>query len=64
MVEFSPEKVRGLMAERGLKQTDLAVELCIDLTSINNKLTGKTEFKLNEIKQLARLFDVVFTISC
>lgn len=63
MVEFTTEKLKGLMAEKGLKQIDLAVELNVDLASINNKINGRTDFKLAEIKQLARLLNVDFIIT-
>lgn len=62
-IEFSKEKVKGLMAENSLKQIDIAVELGISLLALQNKLNGKTEFKLDEIRQLARTFNVDFTIS-
>lgn len=63
MVEFSKEKVRGLMAEKGLKQVDIAVELNISLVALQDKLNGRTDFKHSEIRALALLFNVVFTIS-
>ena len=63
MVEFRKEKVKGLMAENGLKQIDVALELNISLVALQQKLSGKTEFKAEEIKQLARTFNVDFVIS-
>ena len=63
MVEFTKEKVKGLMAENGLKQIDVALELNISLVALQQKLSGKTEFKAEEIKQLARTFNVDFIIS-
>ena len=63
MVEFSKEKVRGLMAENRIKLVDLAIELNIDISTLQNKLNGKTEFKADEIKQMAKTFNVDFTIS-
>lgn len=62
MVIFTKEKVKGLMAENGLKQIDIAVELGISLVALQNKLNGKTDFKLDEIRQLARTFNVDFII--
>lgn len=62
MVVFTKEKVKGLMAENGLKQIDIAVELGISLVALQNKLNGKTDFKLDEIRQLARTFNVDFII--
>lgn len=63
MFEFSLEKIRGLMAEKGMKQIDLADALDISIYAINCKLTGKTEFTLREIKELARIFNVEFIIT-
>lgn len=63
MVEFTKEKVKGLMAERGLKQIDVAEELNISLLALQQKLNGKTEFKADEIRQLSRTFNVDFIIS-
>ena len=63
MVEFSKEKVKGLMAENGYKQVDIALELDISLVALQSKLSGKTEFKADEIKHLANIFNVDFTIS-
>lgn len=62
MVEFTKEKVKGLMAENGLKQIDIAVELNISIVALQQKLNGKTDFKLDEIRQLARTFNVDFVI--
>ena len=63
MVEFTTEKLKGLMAEKGLKQIDLAVELNIDLGTVNRKMNGKNDFNLAEIKQLARFLNVDFIIT-
>ena len=63
MVEFTKEKVKGLMAENGLKQIDVALELNISLVALQQKLNGKSEFKAEEIRQLARTFNVDFVIS-
>ena len=63
MFEFTIEKLKGLMAERGLRQIDLADTLCISMSAINNKMLGKTEFTLREIKELSKLFNVEFIIN-
>lgn len=62
MFEFTLEKVRGLMAERGLKQIDVADALNVSLATINAKLTSKIDFTVKEVKELARLFNVEFII--
>lgn len=62
MFEFTLEKVRGLMAENGLKQIDVADALNVSLVTINAKLTNKIDFTVKEVKELARLFNVEFII--
>ena len=62
MFEFTLEKVRGLMAEKGLKQIDVADALNVSLVTINAKLTSKIDFTVKEVKELARLFNVEFII--
>lgn len=63
MVEFTKEKVKGLMAEKGYKIIDIAEAINISYSSMQNKLTGKQDFTLEEIKKIGKEFDVVFTIS-
>lgn len=62
MFEFTLEKVRGLIAEKRLKQIDVADELNISLSTLNSKLNGKVDFTVKEVKELARLFNVEFII--
>ena len=62
MFEFTLEKVRGLMAEQGFKQFDVADALNVSLATINAKLTGKIDFTIREVKELARFFNVEFII--
>lgn len=53
MKESKPyAKLRGRLAERGLTQNEIATMLGVSLTSVNNKLTGKTEFSPKEMKIL------------
>lgn len=63
MVEFSLDKIRGLMAEKGLKQIDVADALSVSYATINSKLTGKIDFTYREIRELAKLLNVEFIIS-
>lgn len=63
MYEFSIEKLKGLMAEKGLKQIDVADALGVSLTTASAKFTGKVDFTLREIKELAKLFNVDFIIT-
>lgn len=53
MKESKPyAKLRGRLAERGLTQNEIATMLGVSLTSVNNKLTGKTDFSPKEMKIL------------
>lgn len=63
MYEFTLEKLRGLMAEKKLKQIDVADALNVSLATINAKLTGKIEFTVKEVRELARVFNVEFIIT-
>lgn len=51
-------KIKGLMAENGHKQKDLAKILDLSLQSVNLKLQGKTDFKVNELVKIARQYGV------
>ncbi len=59
---FNANKIRGLMAEHGLKQTDIARVINKTEMTLRNKLQGKTEFTATEIATLASLFNVSPTI--
>lgn len=63
MQEFTLEKVKGLMAEKGLKQIDVAEGLGVSLTTANSKLNGKIDFTLKELKELARILNTDFIIT-
>ncbi len=59
MKESKPyAKLRGRLAERGLTQNEIATILGVSLTSVNNKLTGKTEFSPKEMKILKMTLDL------
>jgi transcriptional regulator with XRE-family HTH domain len=55
---FNTNKVRGLMAEHNLKQTDIAKVINRSEVSLRSKLSGKTDFTATEIAALAKLFNV------
>lgn len=44
------------LARNGLKPADIAKLLNVSLKTAHNKLAGKTEFTLSEIKKIASLF--------
>lgn len=57
--KFNPNKVKGLIAEKGITQEILATEvLGISDTALNNKLLRKSQFKDTEIARMANYFDV------
>lgn len=51
-------KIKGLMAENGLTQEQMAKELKITGTAFRNKLNSKTEFKISELLEMANIFNV------
>lgn len=51
-------KLRGLMAERNIKQVELAKAIGISINAFNMKLNGKTVFNEHEIKRIADYFKV------
>lgn len=63
--EFNTNKVKGLMAENGMTQADVAKSIKKSEFTLRNKLQGKTEFTATEIASIADLFrvspDIFFT---
>ncbi len=51
-------EIRGCMARRRDKQKDIAVILDISDTSVNNKMTGKVPFTVEELSTLAKRYNV------
>lgn len=51
-------KLRGLMAERSVKQAELAKVIGIAINTFNSKLLGKNQFTEKEIKIIADYFNV------
>lgn len=41
---------------RGIKKKDIAAQLGITAKALSYKLTGRTEFMLSEVRQIAELF--------
>lgn len=50
-------KIKGCMAEHNHKQKDVAKILNLSKTSVNKKLTGKSEFTLKELSTLAEQYN-------
>lgn len=44
---------------RGIKKKDIASQLGITAKALSYKLTGRTEFMLSEVRQIAELFPQV-----
>lgn len=61
-VKGNSPKIRGLLAEHGFTQKDMALWLDITERSVINKLDGTTMFKEKEIKTLAETFGVDVSI--
>jgi transcriptional regulator with XRE-family HTH domain len=57
-MSFNTSKVRGLMAEHGFNQTDIAKVINRSEVTLRSKLSGKTDFTATEIAALAKLFNV------
>jgi transcriptional regulator with XRE-family HTH domain len=55
---FNTNKVRGLMAEHGFNQNDIAKVINRSEVTLRSKLSGKTDFTATEIAALAKLFNV------
>lgn len=51
-------KVRGIAAERRLKQNDLAAALHLSRMSIVRRFSGETPYSIDDLLKLARLFNV------
>ncbi len=57
MIDFvNREKLRGVMAEKGLKQNDIAKELGVSRSTFSQKMTGDNRFREHEIYILGKLF--------
>ncbi len=55
-------KLKGAIAEQGLKRSDLAEELCIKLPALSEKIAGRRRFNEDEMAILAQRFgkDIFF----
>lgn len=55
-IAFNTAKIKGLIAENEITQAKLAKSVGITYQSLNEKLNGKREFKVNEIQAIANYF--------
>lgn len=51
------DKLKGLMKENHITQTELAEVLNITVSTLNFKLNGKSDFTIKEAKKISQLFD-------
>lgn len=51
-------KIKGLMAEHGDTQKDLAAKLGVTRTTINNYVLGKTTVTLETANKIAAIYNV------
>ena len=49
-------KLKGLIAENGISQKDIAEQLGITLRSFNDKFNGKSDFSLTEARIISEYF--------
>ena len=54
------KKIRGKRSELHLSQEDVAKELSITVKTYNLKENGKSEFTLEEVRKLLKLFNCNF----
>jgi len=59
---MNTNRIRGLMAERRITQQEVSTRLGISSNTFRNKLSGKTDFKIAELKTLADFLDVDVSI--
>lgn len=55
-------KLRGLMAENGMTQKEVAQLLKINENTFKNKILGKSKFTFDEVAKLSKIFRVDINI--
>lgn len=48
--------LKAEMARKNVRAKHLSELLCISIKSVNNKLSGRTEFTLSEIMKISKVF--------
>lgn len=51
-------KLRGVMAERNVRQSDIAKLLSISEKSVSAKINGKVDFKVSELNKICTALKV------
>lgn len=55
---IKPNKFKGYMAEHGIKQTDLAELLDIDVTNVCEKVNGRQPWTLAQVKIICETYGI------
>ena len=58
MAVKNKRRIKGLLAERGIAQVDLAKTMRMSVVTINAKVNNVEKFKLDELYNLAEAFDM------
>lgn len=53
-------KLKGLMAEKGITQSELAKIINVDPSTMSYKMNNKSEFTISEIKKIISYFKKTF----
>ncbi|NCC19161.1 MAG: XRE family transcriptional regulator [Bacteroidia bacterium] len=56
--KFNSNKLKGLIAEKGINQSDVAKLLELSENQTSKKINGKVDFKVTEISKLSTYFNV------
>ena len=57
-MQVNLNKIKGLMAENGDTQKDLARKLGVNKATVNNWLHGKTNIRLDMVNRIAEVYKV------
>lgn len=52
------QKLKGLIRARGRTYADVSKASGISISAFNNKMTGKTEFTIDEVRRVAYTLDI------
>jgi len=58
MAVKNKRRIKGLLAEHGMSQVELAKLMNISIVTMNVKLNDVTRFKLDEMYKLAEVFEM------
>lgn len=51
-------KFKGWLAEHGIKQSEIAELLDIDISNVNQKINGKQEFTVPQIRAICNKYNI------